>query len=239
MKGIILAGGTGSRLHPLTKTLNKHILPVYDRPMICWPLKTLTDNGIDDITIVSSPSGVGQIAGILGSGGRFNCKLTYRVQDEATGIAGALKDGMPRTDEPVAVILGDNVFLDSPILTFAKDGVTILLREFADRSKLTGFGVPVYAEGGTIFNIVEKPECPPSKFAVVGLYVFNLHGCSLPEIRCSHRGEFEITDVLNSYAKHGRLNDQIFDGEFWGDAGTIDGLYECSSACEKWVKSTR
>lgn len=242
MKGIILAGGTGSRLHPLTKTLNKHILPVYDRPMICWPLKTLTDNGIDDITIVSSPSGVWQIAGILGSGSTSGCNLTYRAQDDATGIANALKAaGLHGVPGPVAVILGDNIFLDSPSFGFSdpNDGATVFLREVDDSEKLKGFGVPSFGDGGTISEIVEKPAYPASKFAVTGLYIFKLTVPDIPSIPCGRRGEFEITDVLNAYAKYGHLSDQYFCGDFWGDAGTIKGLYECSLTCEKWVKSTR
>lgn len=232
MRGVILAGGTGSRLGLLTKTLNKHVLPVASKPMICWPLATLTDNQITDITVVSTPSGVGQIANLLGSGSDFGCDLTYRVQDQPGGVAQALMCAYRKdlNGEPLAVILGDNVFGKTPLIL--SDTVTkCYLKRIPDKEKLRSLGVVLaYDKNGSIIGVVEKPVDPPSEFAVTGLYVFGYGVFDvLRTQKASGRGELEITDLLNFYAETETLSCYVTSG-FWGDAGTLDGLAECSLA---------
>lgn len=237
MRGIILAGGLGTRLGSLTKTINKHCLPVYDRPMICWPLKTLVDQGCYDITVVSSPSGVGQIAAILGSGREFGSavKISYAVQDKAGGIAEALMaaERDDRSGEGMAVILGDNIFLPATKRKMINDiGNWTFLAKVPDLSQ---FGVPSFhSQGGHVNAVFEKPKDPPSEYAVTGLYVFDGNVFSdIAKIKPSQRNELEITDLLHMYAQAERLSHVIVDG-FWGDAGTVDGLMECATACKKW-----
>lgn len=230
MRGVILAGGTGSRLGLMTRSINKHLLPVYDRPMIMWPLKVLRDNGIEDITIVSSPDGVGQIARLLGSGHEHGCRFTYRVQDQPGGIAQALECAMEKGENDIAVILGDNVFVPSP--TVIECGEAIARVWLVKVPDLSSFGVPSF-RGDMIESVIEKPTIPPSKYAITGLYVLaDLELYHLRQLTPSSRGELEITDILNFYAKRKRLQHSFVDG-FWGDAGTIDGMAECSEACRK------
>jgi glucose-1-phosphate thymidylyltransferase len=222
MRGIVLAGGTGSRLGALTKDTNKHCLQVYDRPMICWPLKTLIENGIDEITIVSTPTGIGQLAAILGDG--RDCRLTYCVQSQANGIPKAIYAARTRSYESVAVILGDNVFLQTPKIESVYGHARCYL---AKAENLQQFGVPVI-EAGAIRSVVEKPYIPPSPYALTGLYLFNANVFSLIEtLKPSARGEYEIADLLNIYAKRSALHHSFIDG-FWGDAGTPEGLAECT-----------
>lgn len=235
MRGIILAGGTGSRLGPLTKVINKHCLPVGNVPMVYHPLCVLRDNGIDDITIVSSPSGIGQIAALLGSGHAHGCRFTYRVQDQPGGIAQALACADNGTDDTVAVILGDNVFLPSPRLY--DDCLAHVVLCCVLPSELHQFGVPVIDQG-EIVEIIEKPAHPPSVFAVTGLYVFGSGDClreNLTSTPIGGRGELEITDLLNIYARGGSLKHSYI-GDFWGDAGTIEGMAECAAAYKRSIK---
>ena len=223
MRGVILAGGTGSRLMPLTKTINKHLLPVCSVPMIYHPLRVLLDNTITEITIVSTPSGIGQLAALLGSGTEFCCEFTYRVQDQPGGIAQALAC-CESTNEHVAVILGDNIFLPSP--TLRPYSAMCFLKEITDDEALRQFGVPVF-NGIQIASIEEKPDKPKSDYAVTGLYVFP--PCvweRLKEMKRGPRGEFEIMDLLNSYASDQQLSYNFVDG-FWRDAGTVEGMREC------------
>ncbi|MBW6518671.1 MAG: NTP transferase domain-containing protein [ANME-2 cluster archaeon] len=223
MKGIILAGGTGSRLFPLTKVTNKHLLPVYDKPMIYYPLQTLVDAGIEDIMIVSGRGHAGHFLELLGSGAEFGVKLTYEIQEEAGGIAQAL--GLAEDfadDESVAVILGDNIFQDTVRSTVDgfSTGARIFLKEVTDANR---FGV-AEVSGDRILSIEEKPDVPKSNLAVTGLYfydpkVFNL----IYDLNPSGRGELEITDVNNSYIHMGEMSYSILSG-FWSDAGTFDSL---------------
>ena len=235
MRGVILAGGTGSRLDPLTKTANKHTLMVGGIPMIHHPLRVLLDNNINDVTIVSSPGGVRQLHKLLGLGDDCDVKFTYCVQDQPNGIAAALREaqvGRLSSDrEPIAVVLGDNVFLPSPIINtdIHLDSCRVFL---AKVSNPVEFGVPEFNAGGQIVRVVEKPETPLSEYVVTGLYVF---GASVFErlryLLPSRRGELEITDLLNEYILG---SGTIIEG-FWGDAGTPQGLLDCSLAYEKWV----
>ena len=224
--GIILAGGTGSRLFPCTKVTNKHLLPIGDMPMIFYPLKKLVGAGITDIMIVTGTEHMGDFISLLGSGKDFGCRLTYRVQDEAGGIAQALAlcERFVNGD-PMCVILGDNIFQESiseMTSTFMNDtnNAYILLKEVHDAER---FGV-AELENGIITNIIEKPSVPPSNYAVTGIY------CYPPDVfdiirncRPSSRGELEITDVNNAFVKAQRLRYTSLN-EYWSDAGTFASL---------------
>ncbi|HET9137590.1 MAG TPA: sugar phosphate nucleotidyltransferase [Candidatus Kapabacteria bacterium] len=224
--GIILAGGSGSRLYPCTKVTNKHLLPIGEMPMIFYPLKKLVGAGITDILIVTGTEHMGDFISLLGSGKDFGCRLTYRVQDEAGGIAQALALAERFTNgQPMCVILGDNIFEDSingTIASFMSDPQTahIILKEVSDPER---FGVAV-VEGDRISNIIEKPTQAPSNFAVTGIYcypgdVFDI----IKGLKPSARNELEITDVNNAYINTGRLGYSMFNG-YWSDAGTFPSL---------------
>lgn len=223
MKGVILAGGTGSRLYPLTKVTNKHLLPVYDRPMICYPLQTLMDAGIDDILIVSGRGHVGHFLELLGSGLDMGVKLSYEIQEDAGGIAQALGLAERWSDgESVAVILGDNIFEDSVRDAVASfdHGARVFLKEVLDAQR---FGVAEVA-GDRIVSIEEKPENPKSNLAVTGLYLYDRRVFEIIRmLKPSGRGEFEITDVNNAYIMQGEMGFSVLRG-FWSDAGTFDSL---------------
>jgi glucose-1-phosphate thymidylyltransferase len=227
MKGIILAGGTGSRLFPLTKVTNKHLLPVYDKPMICYPLNTLIDAGIDDIMIVSGRGHVGHFLELLGSGSELGVRLSYEIQDGAGGIAQAL--GLARrwaADDAVTVILGDNIFEDcikDAVQSF-KSGARIFLKEVPDAQR---FGVAEVSDN-RIIGIEEKPKHPKTNLAVTGLYIYDpaVFGI-INELKPSGRGELEITDVNNAYVHKGTMTFSLLSG-FWSDAGTFDSLLHAS-----------
>jgi glucose-1-phosphate thymidylyltransferase len=233
MRGIILAGGTGSRLFPLTKVTNKHLLPVYDKPMIYYPLRTLVNAGITDIMIVSGRGHAGHFLELLGSGAEFGVNLTYEIQEKAGGIAQAL--GLAERwadDEAVAVILGDNIYQDevkNDVASF-KTGAKIFLKEVPDAER---FGV---AELGTdrVLSIEEKPKKPKSNYAVTGLYLYDADVFSIIRtIKPSGRGELEITDVNNAYLKKDMMQYAILKG-FWSDAGTFDSLIRASVLVQKY-----
>ncbi len=223
MKGIILAGGTGSRLRPLTQITNKHLIPVYDRPMISYPLQTLIKGGITEILIVSGREHAGHFIEFLGSGKDHGVKLTYRVQDEAGGIAQALLLAEDFADRrPVTVILGDNIFEDNfkrAVSSFRK-GARVFLKKVPDPQR---FGVPEL-KGRTITKIIEKPDKPPTQYAVTGLYQYDAEVFRIiRKLKPSARGELEITDVNNAYVRRGKLQAEFVRG-FWSDAGTFDSL---------------
>lgn len=234
MKGIILAGGTGSRLYPLTKVTNKHLLPVYDQPMIYYPLQTLIDAGIKDIMVVSGKGHVGHFLELLGSGAEFGVRLSYEVQKEAGGIVQAL--GLAESfagNDSVAVILGDNIFQDNlrePIRSF-RGGALIFLKTVEDPSR---FGVAYVDEvNRKVLGIEEKPQNPRSSYAVTGLYIYD-HNVfrAIRKLRPSPRGELEITDVNNEFVRQGRLSYSVLDG-YWSDAGTFESLYKASELVRK------
>jgi len=232
MKGIILAGGTGSRLYPLTKVTNKHLLPVYDKPMIYYPLQTLIDAGIQDIMIVSGRGHAGHFLELLGSGAEFGVRLTYEIQDEAGGIAQALSltDAFA-DDEPVTVILGDNIFQDNvqDAVESFKSGAQIFLKEVPDANR---FGVPEI-EGNRIISIEEKPSNPKSNYAVTGLYIYDTNVFDMIQtLTPSNRGELEITDVNNEYINRGEMGFSVLNG-YWSDAGTFDSLFRASELVRK------
>ena len=227
MKGIILAGGTGSRLYPLTKVTNKHLLPVYDKPMIYYPLQTLIDAGIKDIMIVSGRGHAGHFLELLGSGADSGVHLTYEIQEKAGGIAQALGLAGDFADNgSVAVILGDNIFQDNvrdAVETF-KHGARIFLKEVPDAGR---FGV-AEIKGKNIISIEEKPAVPKSNLAVTGLYIYDSRVFDIIQnLKLSGRGELEITDVNNEYIRMGEMSFSVLSG-FWSDAGTFESLFHAS-----------
>jgi glucose-1-phosphate thymidylyltransferase len=227
MKGIILAGGTGSRLYPLTKVTNKHLLPVYDKPMIYYPLQTLLSAGITDIMIVSGRGHAGHFLELLGSGTDFNARFTYEIQDEAGGIAQALNLTEDFADnESMVVILGDNIFQDnirSAVESF-NSGAKIFLKQVPDANR---FGV-AEIEGDRTVSIEEKPEVPKSDLAVTGLYMYDPRVFEIIHtLKPSGRGELEITDVNNEYIRMGEMSYSVLEG-YWSDAGTFESLLKAS-----------
>jgi glucose-1-phosphate thymidylyltransferase len=226
IRGVVLAGGTGSRLRPLTKVTNKHLLPVGQKPMIYYPIEKLLGAGINEILIVTGVEHMGDVVNLLGSGKDFECRFTYKVQDEAGGIAQALAlaENFARC-EPMAVILGDNVFeakLDKYTDKFRKQkkGARILLKEVADPHR---FGVAA-VEGKKITGIEEKPAKPKTNLAVTGIYFYDSQVFDIiRKLKPSARGELEITDVNNEYIKKGQMEYDILTG-WWSDAGTFESL---------------
>ena len=226
MKGIILAGGHGSRLYPLTKMFNKSLLPVYDKPMIYYSINTLKQLGCEEIMIVSGRSHSGQIMNHLGSGSEFDMDITYRVQDKPGGIAQAL--GLCRefsgTDN-IFVCLGDNIFEDdfsNLELNYVDSWCHLFFKKVPDPER---FGVPVFRGiGRHLTEVQEKPENPKSDYAVTGLYMFNSDVWSIINtLKPSARGELEIVDVINWYVDRGKTTYSKVKG-FWSDAGTPDSL---------------
>jgi glucose-1-phosphate thymidylyltransferase len=235
MKGIILAGGTGSRLFPLTKVTNKHLLPVYDKPMIYYPLHTLIHAGITEIMIISGRGHAGHFLELLGSGMEFGVSLTYEIQETAGGIAQAL--GLAASwadDDDVAVILGDNIFQDTVKTDVAsfKRGAKIFLKEVIDAQR---FGVAELKEDRVI-SIEEKPQSPKSNYAVTGLYLYDSKVFSIiSALKPSGRGELEITDVNNAYLQKEMMQYAILKG-FWSDAGTFNSLLRASILVQQHSK---
>jgi glucose-1-phosphate thymidylyltransferase len=225
MKGIVLAGGNGSRLYPMTKVTNKHLLPVYDRPMIYYPLNTLVVGGITECMIVTGIEHVDHFSQLLGKeyGG---IKLRYAVQDEAGGIAQALSLAEKFAGgDSVAVILGDNIFQDGIKFNNFKSGARIYLKAVPDPER---FGVATIKDD-KILSIIEKPKKTTSYYAVTGLYIYdNSVFDKIRNLKPSKRGELEITDVNNAYLKEESLDFRILTG-FWTDAGTVESLYKASS----------
>jgi len=227
MKGIILAGGLGQRLHPLTKVTNKHLLPVYDRPMIHYPLQTLVDAGIHDIMVVTGGTSAGDFLRLLGNGKEFGLQhIHYGYQEGEGGIAAALQEArFFAGEDSLCVFLGDNIIEGG--IRKARDaydaqggGARILLKEVPDPQR---FGVPVL-EDGRVVRIDEKPDNPASSYAVTGIYFYDAHVWEiLQTLVPSGRGELEITDVNNHYIREGHMEYDILEG-WWTDAGTFESL---------------
>jgi glucose-1-phosphate thymidylyltransferase len=233
MKGVILAGGTGSRLHPLTRITNKHLLPIYDRPMINYGIEALVNAGITEIMLVTGGTHAGEFLRLLGNGHEFGIdRLSYGYQERPGGIAEAL--GLAERfvdDEPVLVMLADNIVERSirPMVEgflAAPDGARILLTPVEETEHLRHLGVPSFDGGDRITGIIEKPEDPPSKFGVTGIYCYDADVFDvIPTLVPSGRGELEITDVNNHYIAQGAMAYDVLEG-FWGDAGeSIDAYY--------------
>ena len=233
MKGIILAGGNGSRLHPCTKVTNKHLLPVYNEPMIYHPLMTLVDAGIKDILIVSGPGHAGDFVNLLGSGREFGVSLRYEIQDEAGGIAQALSLAEDfAKNEKIAVILGDNIFennMKNAVDDFERnsDGAKIFLKEVGLKAAKR-FGIAV-VENDNVIYVEEKPQNPKTNLAMTGLYMFDSNIFSIiKNLKPSARGELEITDAIEYYVKNGRCKYSLIIG-YWSDAGTFESLNRASN----------
>jgi glucose-1-phosphate thymidylyltransferase len=226
MKGVILAGGTGSRLHPLTRITNKHLLPLYDRPMINYAIEALVGAGVGEIMLVTGGTHAGEFLRLLGNGNEFGIeRLFYAYQEKAGGIAEAL--GLAEkfvADERCVVLLGDNVFERSVkpcIEAFRKQklGARVVLTRETDEAHLRHLGVAQFDGNRRIERIIEKPQTPPSDFAVTGIYFYDASVWRvLRELKPSGRGELEITDVNNWYLERGLMEYDVLDG-FWGDAG--------------------
>ncbi|HEX8368213.1 MAG TPA: sugar phosphate nucleotidyltransferase [Pyrinomonadaceae bacterium] len=232
MKGIVLAGGLGSRLNPLTKVTNKHLLPVYNQPMIYYPIRTLINAGIDDIMIVTGGNSAGDFLKLLGNGKQFGLKhLNYTYQEGEGGIADALSLVEHFADDSsICVVLGDNI-IEGNIRAAADDyqtqgaGAKILLKKVPDPNR---FGVPVI-EGDSVVRIEEKPKEPKSDYAVVGIYFFDTRVFEIIRgLEPSARGELEITDVNNDYIERGEMTWSELEG-WWSDAGTFDSLQRASN----------
>ena len=222
LKGVILAGGTGSRLYPLTKVTNKHLLPVGNKPMIFHPIDKLLEIGIEDILIVTGTEHMGDVVNLLGSGTEYQCRFTYKVQDQAGGIAQALDlaENFAGND-PIVVILGDNIFednLQSAADNYSGEGAMILLKEVPDPQR---YGVAAL-NGDQVTHIEEKPEQPKTSYAVTGVYFYDHKVFEfIRTLRPSDRGELEITDVNNHYIATGQMKSAPLKG-WWTDAGTPD-----------------
>ncbi len=225
MRGIILSGGSGTRLRPLTKITSKQLLPIYNRPMIYYPLNTLIKAGIKEILIIVSPERAGDYLNLLGSGKQFGVKFTYEIQDKPEGLAQAFIIGENFIDdENVTMILGDNIFVDDFSLDIKqfKSGAKIFAKKVNDPKR---FGVVKFDENMKAEKIVEKPKNFLSDYAVTGLYIYDKQIVQLAKnLKPSDRGELEITDINNWYLKNNQLSVSKVKGE-WLDAGTFDSLF--------------
>ncbi len=238
LKGVILAGGLGKRLHPLTKITNKHLLPVFSKPMIYYPIQTLVDAGIQDILIVTGGMHAGEFLRLLGNGKEFGLKhINYTYQEGEGGIAEALKLAKHFADKDrIVVILGDNI-IEKNINKCVEDfknqpkGARILIKEVEDPER---FGV-AEMKGGKILGIEEKPKKPKSNYAVTGIYMYDNNVFDIIKtLKPSGRGELEITDVNNAYIRRGELEYSILDG-WWTDAGTFESLLRANNLAAKKI----
>jgi glucose-1-phosphate thymidylyltransferase len=233
MKGIVLAGGLGTRLHPLTRITNKHLLPVYDKPMVFYPIQALVNAGIRDIMVVTGGNNAGDFLRLLANGADFGLyHLNYGYQEGEGGIAAALKVAEPfAAGHRICVVLGDNIIEKSirnavNAYKAQKSGGKILLKEVPDPQR---FGVPVFDDNNRILKVEEKPKEPKSPYAVTGIYMYDSDVFEIIKtLKPSGRGELEITDVNNAYLKRGDLTYDVLDG-WWADAGTFDSLLKVSN----------
>jgi len=226
LRGVVLAGGTGSRLRPLTKVTNKHLLPVGRKPMIYYPIEKLTGIGIEEVLVVTGLEHMGDVVGLLGSGKDLGCRFTYKVQDEAGGIAQALALAENFANgQSLAVILGDNIFqasLKEHAERFSEQGAgaRLLLQQVSDPHR---FGVAEIRDG-KVLGIEEKPKEPKSDYAITGVYFYDAAVFDIIRtLKPSARGELEITDVNNAYIDKGQMSYDFLEG-WWTDAGTFDSL---------------
>lgn len=229
MKGIILAGGKATRLRPLTKITSKQLLPVYNKPMIYYPIETLVKAGIKDILIIVAPDYAGHFLNLLGSGKEFGAKFTYEIQDQARGLADAFIIGEEFiSGDNVTMILGDNIFLHdfSEEVANFKHGGHVFALKVSDPER---YAVVDFAKDGTVLSIEEKPKLPKSDYAVPGMYIFDGRASEFAKrVQPSARGELEITDLYGQYLKRGELKVSVID-TVWEDAGTFDSLLRISN----------
>jgi len=233
-KGIILAGGTGSRLFPITKGISKQLIPVYDKPMIFYPLSTLMLAGIKDILVITTKEDLKIFTSFLGNGDNYGVKISYEIQPKPEGIAQAFIIGEKFIgNSPVALILGDNIFYGEGISSLLKSAnkkkiSSIFAYQVSDPER---YGVVEFSKDGNVIGIQEKPKDPKSKFAITGIYFYdNSVVDKAKEISSSPRGELEISDINEIYLKEGNLSVEVFQrGIAWLDTGTVDSLHEASS----------
>lgn len=243
MRGIILAGGSGTRLHPITMGTSKQLVPVYDKPMVYYPLSTLILAGIQDVLVITTPHDAEQFHRLLGDGSQFGISISYTVQEVPNGLAQAFVLGADFIgEEKAALVLGDNIFygpgLGSTLQRFATlDGAAVFAYKVADP---TSYGVVEFDESGKALSLEEKPTVPRSDYAVPGLYFYDNDVVAIArDLAPSARGEYEITDVNRTYLEQGRLQVQVLPrGTAWLDTGTFDSLLDASNYVRTVEKRT-
>lgn len=242
MKGIILSGGAGTRLHPLTQVTSKQLLPIYNKPMIFYPLEKLLNAGIKEILIIVAPDHCGDFMKVLGSGKDFGSgvRFTYEIQDKPEGLAQAFIIGENFLDDGdnVTMILGDNLFdhdLSEAVQSFKGQGAKLFVKEVPEKDR-TRFGIVELDDDGKVLSIEEKPEKPKSKFAQTGIYIYDNQVIeAVKSQKPSSRGELEITDLNNWYLAKGQLEAEVIAGE-WIDAGTFESLHLANIWAQKKIK---
>jgi len=243
MKGIILAGGSGTRLYPITKAVCKQLMPIYDKPMIYYPVSTLLSAGIREILIITTPHDFDQFQSLLGDGSQIGCHFSYKIQDEPRGLADAYIVGEEFIDgQSTAMILGDNIFhgagLEQKLRDFIDlDGGAVFAAQVKDPER---YGIVEFDKDMNVLSIEEKPTQPRSNYAIPGLYFFDGNAPEVAKhVQPSDRGEIEITEVQNAYLREGRLKVGVFDrGTAWLDTGTFGSMMDASNFVEVIEKRT-